>query len=204
VVANAQKKWTVEEYLAFERASEEKHEYHDGVVFPVGNPPPPSTHGVGRRHSVIVTNTIRCLGNQLFNTRAEIYTGDMRIKTRADKFRNSDIVLVHDQPEFANEEQDLLLNPTLIVDVLSPSTEQDDRGKKFTDYRMIASLQEFLLIAQDEISVEHYVRQLNNDWLFSTFKIRDAVVDLPSINCTLRLADVYNKITFETDDTTDV
>ncbi len=201
MVANAQKKWAVEEYLAFERNSEEKHEYFDGQVFPLGQPPKTPTHGVGRRHSLIMTNTICSLGNQLANEPCEVYPNDMRVKLGGTKFVYPDVTVVRDRPQFEDSMMDILLNPTIIVEVLSPSTEGNDRGKKFVGYRMLESVQEYLLIEQAEARIEHYVRTSQGEWLYSQAVTLDTTVKLPSINCSLLLSDIYRKITFETDDT---
>ena len=201
MVANVQKKWTVEEYLAFERGSEERHEYFDGDVYPVGRPPKPSTHGTGRRHSLIITNIGSSLGNQLINSTCEVYMCDMRVKVGLIKYCYPDVSVVSNEPFFADGEFDILLNPIVIVEVLSPSTELDDRGKKFSDYQTLESLQEYILIAQDEIQVDHYIRQSQGDWLLSIAKTAESEIHLPSVNCTLLLADIYRKITFASDNT---
>ena len=190
MVANAQKKWTVEEYLAFERSSEEKHEYYAGEIFAMS--------GASREHNLIVTNTVVSLGGQLSNKPCEVYPSDMRVKINSIKYTYPDVTVVCGEPRFANGEFDTLLNPTVIVEVLSDSTENYDRGKKFEHYRTLDSLQEYVLIAQDEIHTEHYIRA-NNKWVLTEAKSIEASVELSSINCTLSLADVYRKVTFETD-----
>lgn len=196
MVANAQKKWTVEEYLAFERTSEEKHEYYAGEIFDMS--------GASRRHNLIVMNTGTTLNSQLAQRPCEVYPSDMRVKVNKIKYTYPDVTVVCGEPQFEDGEFDTLLNPTIIVEVLSPSTEDYDRGKKFKHYMGIPSLQEYILIAQDEVRIDHCTRQSDGDWLISVSETLESSIVLPSINCTLRLADVYNKITFETDDTTDV
>ncbi len=191
MVANAQKKWTVEEYLAFERTSEEKHEYYAGEIFDMS--------GASRRHNLIVMNTGTTLNSQLAQRPCEVYPSDMRVKVNKIKYTYPDVTVVCGEPQFEDGEFDTLLNPTIIVEVLSPSTEDYDRGKKFKHYMAIPSLQEYILIAQDEARIDHCTRQGDGDWLISVSKTLEASIDLSSINCTLRLADVYNKITFETE-----
>lgn len=192
MVANAQKKWTVEEYLAFERQSEEKHEYYAGEIFAMS--------GASRRHNLIVTNTVTTLGTQLAQQPCEVYPSDMRIKVSAIKYTYPDVSVVCGEPLFSDNEFDNFLNPTVIVKVLSDSTEDCDRGQKFKHYMGIASLQEYVLIAQDEVRIDHYTRQSKGDWLISVFKTLESTVQLPAINCTLLLSDIYRKVTFETDD----
>ena len=108
MVANVQKKWTVEEYLAFERSSEEKHEYIDGEVYPVGHPPKPSTYGTGRRHSLIITNTGSSLGNQLITSTSEVYLCDMRVKVGLIKYCYPDVSIVCGEPRFVDGEFDAI------------------------------------------------------------------------------------------------
>jgi len=192
MVANAKKKWTVEEYLAFERQSEEKHEYYAGEIFAMS--------GASRQHNLIVTNTVTTLGTQLAQQPCEVYPSDMRIKVSAIKYTYPDVSVVCGEPLFSDNEFDNLLNPTVIVEVLSDSTEDYDRGKKFKHYMGIASLQEYVLIAQDEVRIDHYTRQSDEDWHISVSNSLETVVTLPSIDCTLLLSDIYRKVTFETDD----
>ena len=198
MVANARKKWTVEDYLAFERASEEKHEYADGDVFPVGQPPLSSTRGAGRRHSLILANTLSSLNHQLRDCSCEVYSLDMGISISSGKGVTADVTVVCGEPRFADGEFDTLLNPTLIVEVLSDSTEDYDRGKKFKNYRLIESLQEYILIAHHETRIDYYIRQTENTWLLSCITTLESTLQLPAIGCTLNLADVYRKITFPT------
>ena len=191
MVANAQKKWTVEEYLAFEQSSEEKHEYYAGEIFAMS--------GASREHNLIVTNTVVSLGGQLSNKPCEVYPSDMRVKVNAIKYNYPDVSVVCGEPLFAEGKFDTLLNPSVIIEVLSDSTEDYDRGTKFKHYMGITSLQEYILIAQDEVRVDHYTRQAEGDWRLLVSKSLEAVMQLPSINCTLLLADVYRKVTFEAD-----
>lgn len=108
-----------------------------------------------------------------------------------------DISVVCGEPEFEDDFVDTLLNPTVIIEVLSPSTELYDRGRKFQHYRTLTSLQEYVLIAQDSYRVEHFIRQPNDEWLLSDAVTLDATIQLPSIQCQLALSDVYEKVTFE-------
>ena len=192
MVANARKKWTVEEYLAFERQSEEKHEYYAGEIFAMS--------GASREHNIIVINTGTILNSQLAQRPCEVYPSDMRVKVNPIKYTYPDVSVVCAEPRFADGEFDMLLNPTVIVEVLSDSTEDYDRGKKFKHYMGIDSLQEYILIAQDEVRIDHYIRQSQGDWIISISKTLGASIELPSINCTLALADVYRKVTFTFDD----
>ncbi len=192
MVANAQKKWTVEEYLAFERGSEEKHEYYAGEIFAMS--------GASREHNLIVTNTIVTLGSQLGSNPCEVYPSDMRVKVNAIKYTYPDVSVVCGEPRFVDGEFDTLLNPTVIIEVLSDSTEDYDRGTKFKHYMGIDSLQVYVLIAQNEVRIDHCTRQSDGDWRISVSNTLEAAIQLSSINCPILLADVYRKVTFASDD----
>lgn len=151
--------WTAEEYLAFERESEEKHEFVDGQVS--------LTAGASHNHNLIVSNLIYALGIQIRPTPYEIYASLMRLRVQKN-YVYPDVLVVAHKPLLEDQYQDTLLNPTVIIEVLSPSTEQYDRGKKFHNYRTLDSLQEYLLISQNTQRIEHYLRQQNNAWLSQT------------------------------------
>src|SRR5574341_1227638 len=183
-------KWTPESYLEFERASETKHEYLDGEVYEMV--------GGTENHNLITANTLATLHAQLRNRPCRIYPSDMRIKVSpTGLYTYPDLSVVCGEARFEDETRDTLLNPTIVVEVLSPSTERYDRGKKFLHYRTLESLQSYVLVAQDSYHVEHYARQPDNTWLLRDVTGLDSVLELPVIGCTLALADVYEKVTFD-------
>lgn len=192
MVANAQKKWTVEEYLAFERASETRHEYFAGDIFAMS--------GASEQHILITGNTFSSLLVQLRKRPCKVYPIDMRVKVSAIKYTYPDVSVVCGEPRFTDDKFDTLTNPIVIIEVLSPSTENYDRGKKFQHYMTLETFQEYILVAQDEVSVEHYIRQTDGRWLYSRAQTLAAEIKLPSIGCTLLLADIYDKVSFETKD----
>jgi Uma2 family endonuclease len=185
-----QQVWTPESYLAFERESDTRHEYLAGEIF--------AMTGASENHNLITGNTLASLHTQLRRTPCRIYPSDMRLKVpAAGLYTYPDVTVVCGEPQFDEDEvPDTLLNPTVLIEVLSPSTENYDRGKKFQHYRTLESLQEYLLISQESARIEHYVRQ-GEQWLFSDAYRLEDVVKLPSIDCILALADVYEKVTFE-------
>jgi Uma2 family endonuclease len=177
-----------EEYLAFERESEEKHEYLDGEIF--------AMTGASERHILIVGSTHFSLYGQLDKRPCKVYMSDMRVRVKGTSFYTyPDISLVCGDAEFEDDDIDTLLNPMVIIEVLSPSTESYNRGKKFQRYRELESLQEYVLIAQDSRRIEHFLRQ-GEKWILTDARGADAVVTLPSIECTLALGDVYAKVAF--------
>lgn len=176
-----------EEYLAMERQAEYKNEYINGEVF--------AMTGASRRHNVIAGNIFGELRQQLKAKRCEVYPGEMRVKAPASRsYVYPDVVVVCGEPELEDDYLDTLLNPTLVVEVLSKSTESYNRLAKAGYYRTIESLAEYMLVAQDEYRIEQYVKQADDRWLLADIRGLEAVVELQSIQCSLVLADVYHKV----------
>ncbi len=178
---------TPEEYLALERKAEYKSEYLAGEMFAMA--------GASERHVSIVANVMYLLVGQLKGRPCKAYASDMRVRVSpTGLYTYPDVVVVCGQPQFADEQQDTLLNPTLLVEVLSESTKDYDRGEKFEHYRTLASLSEYVLIAQDKYHIEHFVRQPDNRWLLSETNRLEDTIHLSSIACDLALAEVYDKV----------
>jgi Uma2 family endonuclease len=176
-----------EEYLERERAAEHKSEYFNGEMFAMA--------GASQAHNLITLNVGSELRQCLRGRPCETYANDMRVRVKENGlYTYPDVTIVCDQPKFDDEEQDTLLNPTVIVEVLSPSTEAYDRGAKFALYRPIESLQEYILVSQDRRHIDQFVRQPNGTWALSDADGEEAEVFLPSIDCRLRLADVYERV----------
>jgi len=178
---------TPDEYLTIERKAAYKSEYSDGEMFAMA--------GASSRHNLIASNIIRELSLQLKSRSCEVYSGDMRVRVSdAGLYTYPDIAVMCGDPQFDDEELDTLLNPIVIVEVMSDSTQKYDRGEKFALYKALESLKEYLLVAQNSSLVEHYVRQPDNRWVFSETKKMEDSVDLPSILCSLALTEIYDKI----------
>src|SRR5207253_4784438 len=179
-----------DEYLRLERQAEYKSEYLNGEIFAMS--------GASRQHNLITANIGAEFNRQLKGKPCEAYISDMRVKVRSNGlYTYPDVVVVCGEPEFEDDEVDTLLNPTLLIEVLSKSTERYDRIAKTSYYRTIDSLTEHLLVAQDEIRLEQYARQTDGQWLLLEYLTVDDVVKLASIECTLKLNDVYDRITIE-------
>ncbi len=188
-MAHPQPRLSPEEYLAFERESETKHEYLDGEIFAMS--------GASRRHNLISLNVGAQFWNQFRNRSCESYTSDMRVRIPATGlYTYPDVVVVCEEPTFDDGELDTLTNPTLLVEVLSPSTADYDRGAKFGHYRTIPSLREVLFIAQDEVHVVHYRRQDDDTWLLVETRDLEGTVELPKVGASLSVAEVYAKVPF--------
>jgi len=181
-------RFTEAEYLAMESASEFKHEYFQGEIFAMS--------GASPEHDRIFRNTLTSLHIQLRGGPCEPFSDDIRVRVSATRlYTYPDISVVCGEAEFTEDNPPSLLNPTLIVEVLSPSTEAYDRGTKFHNYQTLDSLQEYVLISQNAARVECFRRQANDAWLFEQAVGLDATIDLHSIQCTMGLADVYEKVT---------
>lgn len=178
---------TPQEYLAFERQANTKNEYYGGEVFALA--------GASKNHSAIVPNIAYLLVGQLKGRPCTVYSSDMRVKVSATGlYTYPDVAVVCGQPRFDDEQEDTLLNPTVIVAVLSKSTEAYDRGDKFAHYRALESLTDYLLVAQDFPNIEHYTREADGSWRFSESRGLDQVTVIDSIHCHLGLSDVYDKV----------
>jgi Uma2 family endonuclease len=175
-------KLTPQAYLQQERLSDTKHEFCNGEIFAMS--------GASFAHNLITGNLVRELGNQLKKRPCRALPSDMRVQLD-DGYVYPDVTVVCGKPEFYDK--DNLRNPIIVIEVLSPSTEDYDASGKFARYRQLASLQEYLLVAQDCAHVLHYVKQAENRWLLSEYR-DTAEFELPSIECRLSLADVYDKV----------
>jgi len=180
-------RFTSEEYLAFERKAERKSEYFNGEIFAMS--------GASPQHVLIVTNVVAEFRGQLKTRPCAVYSTDLRLKVSpAGLYTYPDVIVVCGEPQFDDDHKDTLLNPTLIVEVLSESTKDYDRGAKFEQYRKIESFVEYVLIAQDKRHVEHFIRQAGNRWLLSETNRLEDTLELTSIACNLMLTEVYDKV----------
>lgn len=184
---------TPTEYLKIERAAEFRHEYFNGEMFAMSGGSP--------QHSLIKMNTGRELGNKLKGRPCTAFDSDLRIRVSpAGLYTYPDISVVCGELEFDDDQGDTVLNPALLVEVLSDSTEAYDRGKKFEHYRRIASLREYVLISQKSPTIERYLRNADETWTLTAVIGLDASIHLPTIDVTLPLIEVYDRVTFDDPD----
>jgi Uma2 family endonuclease len=175
------------EYLEQERHAEHKSEYFQGEVFAMA--------GASRRHGLIVTNLTIELGQQLKGKPCEVYSSDLRLRvTPAGLYTYPDVMVACGDIQFADDQKDTLLNPVLLIEVLSESTRDYDRGRKFQYYRTLPSLREYLTVAQDEPHIEHWTRQPEDRWLLAEFSQLSQTIPLASVPCVQRMAEVYDKV----------
>jgi Uma2 family endonuclease len=175
-----------EEYLAFERASEQKHEYADGEIFAMS--------GCTRAHSLITGNIQGELRSALLDRPCEVHTSDMRVKiAAAGRYVYPDVSVVCGEPMFEDAEADTLVNPSVIVEVLSESSERYDRGDKFAQYRSVPSVSDYVLISQTTARVEHFRRQPDGKWLLTIAGPGEELA-IESIGVTINVDRVYLKV----------
>ena len=183
---------TPEEYIAAERKATFKNEYLSGEIVAMS--------GASNEHNLITVNTLNVLYNQLADRGCRVYASDMRVGINAGvSYFYPDIAVTCDKPRFEDDVFDTLINPQVIIEVLSDSTAGYDRGEKFIRYRQLESLQEYILISQDQVQVDHYLRQ-SKQWVLTEFSALEDVLPLVSIGAELPLHQVYRFIELETDD----
>lgn len=190
--------FTEEEYLAIERSSEERHEYIDGRIFAMA--------GESDQHGEICVNLIGHLFAQLSGKPCRARAQNTKVRSGPEPkpsqnpegfFSYPDVLVVCGERKFHDKYQDVLLNPNVIIEVLSKSTEAFDRGEKFIRYRTwLPTLTDYILVSQDKPMIEHYRRQSDGEWLLSTLDGLGAALRIESIGCSLKLSDVYDGVQF--------
>jgi Uma2 family endonuclease len=192
--AAIKQRFTPAQYLAMERKSEVKHEYYQGEIFAMA--------GASREHILVALNVARSLSDRLEGRPWETYISEMRVLIdETGLYCYPDVSVACGEPRFEDAEVDTLLNPTVIVEVLSPSTESYDRGKKFSHYRKIPSLREYLLISQDAVLVERFSRQ-DDQWVLTEWTKLDDNVQLDSIGCSVPMREIYKRVVFPREEAT--
>ena len=180
---------TTKQYLEKERAAQYRSEFFRGEMF--------TMVGASRKHNLIAGNVSRRIGEQFDGRPCEVYQSDMRVKANATGlYTYPDTVATCDEPRFEDSHVDTLVNPKAIVEVLSPSTELWDRGKKFEHYRSIPSLREFILISQNHVLVEKFAINADGEWALRDYRTLEDILVLDSISCQIKLSDIFARIDF--------
>ena len=189
-VAYGKKKLTIEEYMAFEETSTEKHEYYNGEVFAMS--------GAKISHNIISGNLYFRLREKLSGKSCQPFNSDQRIHIPSNTlFTYPDISIVCGEPETLHNDKLNLLNPTVIVEVLSTSTKDYDRGEKFKLYRDIQSLREYILVDSQSIHIEVFRINATNHWELEEYKSANDDLSIKAVNVVLPVADVYEGVSFE-------
>lgn len=187
--AVAKRRLTPEEYLVVERAAQTKSEFLDGEMFAMA--------GASFRHTLIKENLSCEIGTRLRGGPCVGLSGDMRVHVKSTGlYTYPDYLVFCGKPQFLDSEVDTLLNPSVIIEILSDSTEKYDRGAKFKHYRSLPSLKEYVLISQDDQLIDRYIRQPDDSWLLSTFDNPSQEIELVSVGVRIPLADIYRGVDF--------
>jgi Uma2 family endonuclease len=184
---------TEEQYLEIERAAEFKSEYFDGQMYAMS--------GAREAHNLISGNLFTSLRQQTRPRGCRAFINDMRVRVSGRMYTYPDVVVACGERKFLDGRRDTLLNPTLICEVLSESTERYDRGRKFRHYQGIESLRQYVLVSTDQMSVEVFTRQSDDSWVLRTAENPTDTVELESIGCKLTLAEVYEDVEFDAEAT---
>lgn len=179
---------TEEEYLALDRAAEFKSEYFDGEMFAMS--------GGSMQHARLQRNLTTELSNALRGSQCEAFGSDFRVRVSGRMYTYPDVSVVCGKPLLADNRQDVLLNPVVIFEVLSPSTEKYDRGLKLQHYRAVATLQDYILVDQSQIRIERYTRQENNLWTLRDYEGLDGEFTISSIGVSLSMRRIYDRVEF--------
>lgn len=186
--SQADKKHTAEEYLKGERESSAKSEFNDGQILGKNNS--------NRWHNLIATNTAIAVGSRLHNHKCDIYVNAMCVQLKGTRYCYPDVVIVNGEPQFADNNFDVLTNPTVIVEVFSGKTNTSDKTEKLENYLAMDSIRECLLIKEDEMRVEHYAKQNAKQWIYRIYNERDDVISIEAVNCKVSLQEIYAQLKF--------
>src|SRR6266550_1836784 len=199
----AQPLYSTEDYLAFQRGADERHEYLDGFIYAMAGESP--THAdISPTHADISANLVGLVHEQLRDSPCRVRTKDTKIRsgprqrqTMKGLFSYPDVVVICGEPEYLDDHQDVVINPAVIVEVLSESTEARDRGAKFHRYQTWSpTLTDYVLVSQVAPLIEHFQRQADGSWSYHIYQGIEDGFTIKSINCTLKLTEVYARIAF--------
>lgn len=181
--------YSVEEYLNLEESALERSEYCNGEIFTMAGTTP--------NHNRISLNISGELNFTLRKTNYQVYMADIKLWIpQRNNFKYPDVMIIEGNPQFYDNRKDIILNPIVIIEVLSDSTKDYDRGDKFQQYRSLESLQEYVLISQDSIHIEHFRKFAPYEWLFTEISQNDAILKLTKPEVTLTVADIYQRVDF--------
>ena len=189
VVQQTEKTYTAEDYLKLERKDAGKQEYSNGKVV--------SSSGSSRRHNLIGSNTTIAIGSRVRGHKCEVYVNDMRVKLAPHNYCYPDVVVVNGEPSFEGKELDILLNPTVIVEIMSRATLNHDKTEKLDRYLAMSSVREIMLVKEEEMRVEHYFKQTQNQWTYKIYGNREDIISIESVNCKISLGEIYSQIKFD-------
>ena len=188
ILPQTERKYTVEEYLRLEKKDGKRHEYANGKIL--------TKSGSGRKHNLICSNMTIAIGSRVVGQKFEVYVNGMRVQLNSRNFCYPDLIVVGSNPKFDSQEPDVLLNPSVIIEVSSQATSTRDKTEKLEGYLAMESVRDCLLVKEDSLKVEHYAKQSPKMWMYKIYDGRDDIVSLDSINCKISVAEIYSQINF--------
>lgn len=169
--------------------SDIREEYNNGVVT--------AKSASNRWHALIVTNAVVAIGSRIHGHKSEFYVGNMRVRLNDDQITYPDMVICAGDPNFTDQYQDVLKNPTIIFEIVSSATDSTVKTQKLESYLAMESVKECFLIKQDEMRVEHYAKQNPKQWIYRIYNEREDVVNLDAVNCKISLQELYAQVKFQ-------
>lgn len=179
---------TPDDYLMSERQSAGKNEYLNGRVI--------GRSGSNRWHNVIVSNIAVAVGSRIHGAKNDMYISNMKVRLKNNFICYPDVIVVNGEPVFADQANDLLVNPTVVVEIISNATNTLDKTQKLENFLAMESIRECLMVKEDEMRIEHYAKQNAKQWIYKIYNERDDVVSMESINCKVSLSEIYSQIKF--------
>ena len=177
-----------EDYITAERQNASRSEFLNGRVVP--------RTGSNRWHNLIVSNIAVAVGSRVHGGKNELYVANMRVRVKNNFICYPDVVIVTAEPAFADQAADLLLNPTVVVEIVSSGTNSTDKTQKLENFLAMESIREVVLVKEDEMRIEHYAKQNPKQWIYKIYNARDDVLSLDSVGCKVSLSEVYSQIRF--------
>jgi Uma2 family endonuclease len=189
LVESPPKLYSPAEYLSLEEKAEQRHEYHNGLIIPMT--------GGSLIHNQIIINLCTFLRTALKPKKGKVFASDLRVWIpEICRYTYPDVFVIQDEPQFYENRTDTILNPALIIEVLSPSTSDYDRGEKFKAYRSITNFQEYWLVEQSQLQVEQYCRSDDNTWLYRAYEDPQAIIRSPLLNVETTMEEIYEDVEF--------
>jgi Uma2 family endonuclease len=179
---------TTDDYLMAERQNPVKNEFLNGRVI--------GPSGSNRWHNLIASNAAVAIGSRIHGAKSDLYIGNMRVMLRNNFICYPDIVVVNGEPAFGDPNADLLLNPTVVIEIISQATNTLDKTQKVEAFLAMDSIRECILVKEDEMRIEHYAKQNAKQWIYKIYNERDDVMSMESINCKVSLSEIYAQIKF--------
>lgn len=188
VLVKSKKNYTVDEYLDVEKTDMNKYELFDGKII--------ASAGSSRRHNLISSNITIAIGSRLRRHKHELYVSNMHVKLSDKDFCYPDVTIVKDSPKFLRKDADILLNPTVIIEILPEQIMLRDSSRKLEKYLSLESINEYILVREEEMRVEHYSKQNPKQWIYRIYNASDDIISMESIQCKVSLSEFYSQIKY--------